>query len=141
MDALEVARRHDAAFNAQDAEGRKATEAANIETILPGGMTLRGPEQVLDVVRAFWEALPNGRIATDTEFASGDMVLSEGTLAGSHTGAFRTPQGEVPPSGNQVNLRFASVKRIQDGKIVSEHLYFDQLEFLQQIGATPPGPS
>jgi hypothetical protein len=29
------------------------------------------------------------------------------------------------------------VRRCRGGEIVSEHLYFDQLEFLQQIGAMP----
>jgi predicted ester cyclase len=137
-DALEVARRYDEAFNNQDPEARKTIEAADIEMVLPGDMTLRGPDEVLGVVRAFWEALPDGKITTDNDFASENMVLSEGTLAGTHSGIFRTPQGEVPPSGNAVKLRFASVKRIENDKLVSEHLYFDQLEFLRQIGALPP---
>jgi steroid delta-isomerase-like uncharacterized protein len=137
-DILGVARQHDEAFNNQDPEARKAIEAADIETVLPGDMTLRGPDEVLGVVRAFWEALPDGKIKTDNAFASENMVLSEGTLAGTHTGTFRTPQGEVPPSGNLVKLRFASVKRIEGDKLVSEHIYFDQLEFLRQIGALPP---
>ena len=64
-------------------------------------------------------------------------MVSEGTLTGTHTGTFRSPQGEVPPSGGRVTLRYASVKQIREGKLVSERLYFDQLSFLQQIGAIP----
>jgi predicted ester cyclase len=56
---------------------------------------------------------------------------------GTHMGPFRVPAGEIPPSGNKVTLRFATVKEIKEGKLVSEHLYFDQLEFMQQIGAMP----
>jgi predicted ester cyclase len=135
-DAIEVARQHDEAFNAQDPEGRRAVEAPNIEAVLPGGMTLRGPDQVHEV-KVFWEALPDGKINVENQFAAGDMVVAEGTLSGTHVGTFRTPQGEVPASGNQVNLRYASVKEVREGKLVSEHLYFDQLEFLKQIGALP----
>ena len=65
-------------------------------------------------------------------------MISEGFLTGTHTGVFATPQGEIPASGNPVNLRYASVKRVAGGKIVSEHLYFDQMEFMTQIGALPP---
>lgn len=136
-DAMEVARQYDEAFNAQDPEGRRAVEAPDVQAVLPGGMTLRGPDQVHEVVKVFWEALPDGKINVENQFAAGDMVVTEGTLSGTHRGTFRTPQGEVPASGNQVNLRYASVKEVREGKLVSERLYFDQFEFLQQIGALP----
>jgi steroid delta-isomerase-like uncharacterized protein len=131
---IELARRHDDAFNSQDADARVAIEAADIELVMPGAMTLRGHRQVMQIVSAFWEALPDGKITTADQFASGDTVVAEGTLTGTHTGPFRTPQGEIPPTGNAVTLRYAAVKRFRDGQLVSEHLYFDQLEFLQQLG-------
>jgi ketosteroid isomerase-like protein len=81
--------------------------------------------------------MPGGTFRGHAQFASGNAVVAEGTLRGTHTAAFRTPQGEIPPSGNAVNLRYATVKRFRDGRLVSEHLYFDQLEFLQQLGALP----
>ena len=137
---IETARRHDEAFNAQDAEGRASIEAPDIEAVLPGGLSLRGPDQLLGIVRAFWEALPDVRIAAENQFAAGETVVAEGILTGTHKGTFRTPQGDIPASGNTVRLRYASLKQIEDGKVAWEHLYFDQLEFLRQIGAlSPPG--
>lgn len=70
--------------------------------------------------------LPNMQCAT---------VVTESYLTGTHTGTFRTPNGDIPPSGNRVKLRYVSVQQVEEGKIASEHLYFDQLEFLTQIGA------
>ena len=137
-DPVEAARRYDEAFNAQDAEARVANLTPDTEAMLPGGMILRGPEQLAAVARSFWEALPDGKIISENEVASGDTVVTEGTLSGTHTGTFRSPQGDIPASGNRVALRYASVKVIRDGKVALEHLYFDQLEFLQQIGALPP---
>jgi steroid delta-isomerase-like uncharacterized protein len=131
---IELARRHDDAFNSHDADGRKAIEAPDIEMIMPG-MTLSGHEQVMQVVGAFWDALPDAKITPADLFGAGDVVVAEGILSGTHSGTFRTPQGEIPPTGNQVTLRYAAVKRFRDGRLVSEHLYFDQLEFLQQLGA------
>jgi ketosteroid isomerase-like protein len=136
-DVVEVARSYDEAFNAQDSDARRAIEAQDIETVFPGGMTLRGPDQLSEIAKAFWDALPDGRISSEHEFVAGDTVITEGTLTGTHTGPFRTPQGEVAASGNNVALRYASVKQIRDGRLVAERLYFDQLEFLQQIGAMP----
>jgi steroid delta-isomerase-like uncharacterized protein len=134
-DVIELARRHDDAFNSHDADGRSAIEAPDIEVVMPGGMTLHGHEQAMQVVSAFWEAIPDARITRDTEIAADDVVVTEGTLAGTHSGTFRTPQREIPPTGNSVTLRYAAVKRFRDDRLVSEHLYFDQLEFLQQLGA------
>ena len=132
---IELARRHDDAFNSQDAEGRAAIEAPDIEFVMPGGMTLRGHEQVKQVVRAFWDALPDAKITAVDQVAIGNVVVAEGTIAGTHSGTFRTPQGEIPRTGNPVSLRYAAVKRFVGDRLVSEHLYFDQLEFLQQLGA------
>jgi steroid delta-isomerase-like uncharacterized protein len=134
-DVIEIAGRHDDAFNSHDADRRAAIEAPDIEFVMPGGVMLRGHDQVMEVVRAFWEALPDARIAPDDLLAAGNVVVAEGTITGTHTGTFRTPQGEIPPSGNPVTLRYAAVKRFRDDRLVSEHLYFDQLEFMQQLGA------
>jgi steroid delta-isomerase-like uncharacterized protein len=136
-DVIDLATQHDAAFNAQDADGRRAIEADDVELVMPGGMTLRGHENVMQVVRAFWEALPDAEITAHEQLAAGDIVVREGTLLGTHKGTFRTPEGEIPASGNAVTLRYAAIKRFHDGRLVSEHLYFDQLEFLQQLGAAP----
>jgi steroid delta-isomerase-like uncharacterized protein len=134
-DVIELARRHDDAFNSHDADGRAAIEAPDIEVVMPGGIELRGHEQAMEAVRAFWEALPDGTITTNEWLGAGDVVVTEGMLAGTHSGTFRTPQGEIPPTGKRVSLRYAAVKRFEDDRLVSEHLYFDQLEFLQQLGA------
>jgi steroid delta-isomerase-like uncharacterized protein len=134
-DVIELARRHDEAFNAQDPAAREVIEAPDVEAVLPGGMTLRGHDEVMQLVRAFWEALPDARITVDERLAAGGVVVSEGSLVGTHAGTFRTPDGEIPATGRPVTLRYAAIKRFRDDRLVSEHLYFDQLEFLQQLGA------
>lgn len=136
----DVARRHDDAWNAKDVEGRKACCAPDVELEMPGGMQLKGLDQVQQIESAFWQALPDSQITRTDQLIAGDSVITEGFFTGTHTGPFPTPQGEIPASGNPVNIRFASVKRVSAGKIVSEHLYFDQMELMMQIGAMPaPG--
>lgn len=138
-ESLEAARRHDEAFNAHDPKARMATETTDIETVLPGGITLRGPEQEIGFLQIFWAALPDAKVTYDAEIVAGNTVVVEGVLTGTHTGTFRAPQGDIPATGNPIEIRFASVKQIRDGKVSSEHLYFDQLELLQQLGALPRG--
>jgi steroid delta-isomerase-like uncharacterized protein len=135
-EALEAAKRADEAFNAHDVEARLAVNSDDVEFVMPGGMHLRGREQA-DLLRAFWEALPDATITWENHVESGSMIAGEGVLTGTHTGPFRTPQGEIPPSGRQVRLPYAFVRRVEGGAIASEHLYFDQMELLQQLGALP----
>ncbi len=137
-DAVEVVDRYDAAFNAHDAEGRKAALSDTSELWMPGGMRLQGPDQILGIMQAFWGAIPDGELTAERQFTDGTDVATEGRLAGTHTGPFPTPQGEFPPTGNHVEFGYVSLRRVEGGKIVSEHLYFDQLAFFEQIGALPP---
>jgi predicted ester cyclase len=137
MDPMDVTRRHDDAWNEKDVEGRRQLCSPDIELEMPGGIAVHGVDQFLQVESVFWEALPDSQVKRTAELLAGDTVIGEGVLTGTQTGPFRTPQGEIPPSGNTVNLRFASLKRVVDGKIVSEHLYFDQMEFMTQLGAFP----
>jgi predicted ester cyclase len=136
-EALDVAKRHDEAFNTHDAEARLGIEAPDIEFVMPGGVTLLGSKNMLPVVQSFWEALPDAAIVPENYFTSGDVVVTEGQIVGTHKGPFRTPQGEIAATGNNVKLRYAAIKRVAGGKLVSEHLFFDQMEFLQQLGAMP----
>jgi steroid delta-isomerase-like uncharacterized protein len=133
----ETAQRYDEAFNAKDANTRAALLSDDTEVLLPTGPSIVGREQVLELARGFWEALPDVTISSDFEVAHGDAVVTEGVLRGTHTGTFRTPQGDVPASGNPVSFRYVSIKWIRSGRLVREHLYFDQLGFFQQIGALP----
>ena len=135
-EALEAAKRADDAFNAHDVEARLAVNSDDTELVMPGGMRLRGREQA-DVLRAFWEALPDATITWENHLESGSMIAGEGVLTGTHSGPLRTPQGDIPPTGRQVRLPYAFVRRVEGGAITSEHLYYDQMEFLQQLGALP----
>jgi predicted ester cyclase len=135
-EALETAKRADEAFNAHDVDARLAVNTDDTELVMPGGMKLRGLEQA-GVLQAFWEALPDATLMWTSHVESGSMIAGEGLLTGTHSGPFRTPQGEIPPSGRQVRLAYAFMRRVEGGKITSEHLYFDQMEFLQQLGAMP----
>ncbi|HEX2111684.1 MAG TPA: ester cyclase [Gaiellaceae bacterium] len=135
-EALEAAKRADNAFNAHDLEARLALNSDDTELVMPGGMRLRGREQA-DVLRVFWEAFPDATLTWEAYLESGSMIAGEGVLAGTHSGPFRTPRGDIPPSGRQFRLPYAFVRRVEGGTITSEHLYYDQMDFLQQLGALP----
>ena len=45
-----------------------------------------------------------------------------------------TGPGEFPPTGKAVTVTGATLLRYRDGKMAEEHVYFDNLGFLKQLG-------
>ncbi len=132
--AKRAADRHVAAFNAHDLEAHAANETRDIEWVQPGGISLRGPDQVKANQKLLWEAFPDAMVTPINQIVADPYVVTEATLTGTHTGTLRTPNGDIPPSGRSIKLRYASVQRIEGDLVASEHLYFDQSEMIAQLG-------
>ncbi len=79
------------------------------------GEDVRGEEQ------RWWEAaraaFPDMEFTVNLVIESGDLVVSNWSVHGHHTGA---PFYDVAPSGEEVTINGTAILRMQDGKIV-EH--------------------
>jgi predicted ester cyclase len=79
------------------------------------GQDVRGEEQ------KWWQqaraAFPDMTFTVNLVIESGDLVVSNWTVQGTHTGA---PFYDVPPSGEPVTINGTAILRIRDGLIV-EH--------------------
>jgi predicted ester cyclase len=62
-------------------------------------------------------------------------------MIGTHTGVLQTPEGEVPPTGRRVEIRSMVMYEARGDELVSEHLYFDQMELMTQLGLAPGAPA
>ena len=45
--------------------------------------------------------------------------------------------GNIPPTNRTVTARGAQLQRIENGAIAEEHVHFDQLGILMQLGLVP----
>jgi steroid delta-isomerase-like uncharacterized protein len=133
----EAADRHVQAFNNKNLEELVGNESADIEFVIPGGISLRGREQVKEYMKLFWSAFPDMHVTASYQVIAGDTAVTESTYSGTHTGTLRTPNGDIPATGRQVQGRQVAVQRVKDGQVWSEHLYFDQMEFLGALGLVP----
>jgi len=136
--AKQVLDRNIAAVNARDLDALLANQSPDIEFVLPGGLTLRGREEVGRYTEAMWTALwaafPDGRLTAGEQVLSEDAAATELVFAGTHAGPLQTPNGPVPPTGKAVTLHSVSIHRFENGLIASEHVYLDQLEVMTQLG-------
>jgi predicted ester cyclase len=133
-DAREVVEQHVEAFNAHNAEADPWSEDA--ELTAPGA-SVRGREEVLGFLGAFWDAFPDGRLELSRVFAERSVAAAEGRFIGTHTGVLRTPAGDVPATSRHVEFRWMSSYDVRGDELASEHLYFDQVELLGQVGMMP----
>jgi len=133
----EAANRHIDAFNGKDLDQFAANEDASIEFVIPGDVTMRGRDQVRSFMALLWEAFPDMTISVTRQVIAGDTAVTESTYRGTHAGTWRTPNGDIPATGRTVRGRQVAVQRVSKGLIVSEHLYFDQLELLGALGLVP----
>jgi predicted ester cyclase len=69
--------------------------------------------------RTYWEsaraAFPDMKFAVNLLIESGDLVVSNWTLTGTHTGA---PFFGVAPSGQPVTINGTAILRMRDGQVV-----------------------
>jgi ketosteroid isomerase-like protein len=131
---------------------RAATEERNIEAavhcyadeavmVTPDAGEVRGRDGIGDYWRPFLEAIPDVSFESLRKYETGDTAIDEGWLTGTHTRPMRLPDGEtIPPTGRQIKLRECDVATVRDGTIREHHVYFDQAEFLEQLGMAPSQP-
>lgn len=66
-------------------------------------------------------------------FGQGNKLVKHWNFKGTHTGLFFG----IPPTGKTVELDGVTLVRMQNGKIAEEKDFYDNLEFMQQLGLIP----
>jgi predicted ester cyclase len=133
-DAKDVILQHIAAVN--DRDSAADPWSADAQLVAPGGQA-SGRDDVINFLGVFQEALPALRLELKSLVTDGPAAAAEGTLTGTHDGVLHTPDGDVAPTGRAVDLRWAAVYVTDGDKLKSEHLFFDQMDLLGQLGLLP----
>jgi ketosteroid isomerase-like protein len=97
---------------------------------------VRGAENIVKYLKEFMDAFPDAEYEHSHE--SGNTAIDEGYLVGTHSGPLASPTGEsVPATGKRIRARSCDIASVENGVITSHRFYFDQLEFLGQLGLLP----
>jgi predicted ester cyclase len=133
-DARDVILKHIAAMNDRNSDADPW--AADAQMVAPGSQA-SGRDEVLGFLGVFQEAFPDLRLEIEQLVSDGAAAAAEGTLTGTHDGVLHTPGGDIPPTARRVELRWAAVYATDGDTLKSEHLFFDQMDFLGQLGLLP----
>jgi steroid delta-isomerase-like uncharacterized protein len=129
-----------AAFNAHDFDAFAAVLADDVGVEAPGGVRVAGKQACVDFYRGWIGAFPDAQVEVDAVHQVDDrMIVEEGRFTGTHDGALRGPDGDIPATGRSVSVPYIHVLRFHGGKHVFFGLMFDRLLMLEQLGIVP-GP-
>lgn len=122
-------------FNDGDIDGIVALCRDDAELLdVPSGGVFRGHDGIRNWMQVWKTAVPDSKTELTSIIADGDVVVTEHVGRGTHTGPLMAPDGEIPATGRSIELCFAEVFELQDGKIIRLRAYTDTMTFLRQIG-------
>ena len=124
-------------FNAQDWAGLLdlVTEDFELEDVALG-VSWHGKEGWREWLAAWAVSMPDAMTRVDSITVQGDRIVTEHTGGGTHTGPLQTPAGTIPATGKTLQLRFAEIFEMRDGKIKTMRAYWDTATLMRQLGLT-----
>jgi steroid delta-isomerase-like uncharacterized protein len=105
--------------------------------IVPFGAKFSGKEGYLQLAQGWSNAFPDRQCVISNISASEEGAVVEFAGSGTQTGTFRSPEGDIAPTGRKVDVPFCDVFKIKNGKIVSYNSYFDNATMMNQLELTP----
>lgn len=140
----DAARAMYAAFSGKDEKAFLATLDADVaQKVYSQPEDRKGQKAAAEGWRAMQKAFPDLRVTPTNVWASGDHVVAEVTMTGTHQGAL----GPIQPTKKVVTLHSLDVLTFgKDGKISSIETYDGSMELLGQLGVLagsqgPPAPA
>jgi predicted ester cyclase len=124
-------------LNERDLDGlRQVWDADTVERFPTG--TIRGSDDIASYFEEAFAALPDWRMEVVAIAEQGDDVFVHWQLTGRHSGG---PFQGIAPTGKHITLDGMDHFVIADGKIASNFVVFDQMQFARAVGMLPPDGS
>jgi steroid delta-isomerase-like uncharacterized protein len=138
-EARKVLERAIAYWNSADRDRWAALYTDDVVYEGPGGGRISGLEDLKEkYFDAHVAAVPDRESRDVTLIAEGDQVVEQARYVATHTGTWRDPNGvEIPATGKSLDFPFVGVFRVENGKISSIRIYYDQMDVLTQLGLMP----
>ncbi len=122
-------------FNSRSMDGLMGLVTEDFELIdMALGMTWRGKAGWKEWIEAWAVSLPDSKTRLDNLAADGDLIFTEHTGTGTHTGPLQTPGGVIPATGKTITLQFAEAFTMREGKIRRMKAYWDSATLMRQLG-------
>jgi steroid delta-isomerase-like uncharacterized protein len=127
-----------AAFEARDFSAAAECYADGAVAVTPDQGEITGREAIADYLRELADPFPDLRYEYEAKHESGSVAIDEWYTTGTNSAPLPMPTGEtIPATGKQIRVRGCDIATVEGGRITSHRIYFDQMEFLRQLGLLP----
>jgi len=123
-------------FSNQKWDRLSESHADDMVVTWPDGHQTRGIKKHIEDLKAMFVYAPDTKItAHPIRFGSGEWTCVTGVLTGTFSHPMPTPDGKtIPPTGKAFKIPMATIGHWKGGKMIEESLFWDNHEFMQQIG-------
>jgi hypothetical protein len=123
-------------FSHQQWDRLAESHAADIVVTWPDGHETKGLERHTDDLKAMFVWAPDITIKTHPiRFGSGSWTTATGVMTGTFTKPMPLPGGKsIAPTGKRFAIGMATIGHWQDGRMDHEWLFWDNQDFMKQIG-------
>lgn len=128
-DAKQLANKYVEIWNTKDFS-RFSNIVAESFTFVTPNRRIEGRENFEAYVREVADAFPDFQITVQKLLADENLVIVEGAVSGTHKGEFNG----IPPTGETFEVQDRAQFIVKDGKLQEEWSFFDQQNFLSQLG-------
>ena len=109
--------------------------ASDAVAATPDRGEVKGNDSIVAWSKELLDAFPDARYEPVNEYEAGNTAIDEGFFVGTNTGPLQGPTGEtIPATGKSIRARACDIATVENGVITSHRFYFDQLDFLTQLG-------
>jgi SnoaL-like polyketide cyclase len=110
----------------------------DVKVVFPDGRTTQGIEQHVTDINGLFNGTPDSRItAHPIAFGSGAWTVTTGVMEATFSEPMKLPDGKsIAPNGKKVKMPMATIARWKKGCIAEEHLFWDNAEYMNQLGLT-----
>ena len=120
-------------WNNKDMEKLKTISTEDLVRNLNGIKVASSQLEMEANMKVYFNGFPNLKVTLNKTYLINNLVFTYWTFIGTNTGVF----GEAPATGKKVKVSGFSIIHFNDkGKMIQEDIYFNELEFLQQLGYT-----
>jgi len=120
-------------WNNKDLEKLKSISTEDLVRNLNGIKVASSQKEMEANLKVYFNGFPNLKVTLNNTYVKNNMLFTYWTFEGTNTGVF----GESPATGKKVKVSgFSIVHFNENGKMIQEDIYFNELEFLQQLGYT-----
>ena len=123
-------------FSNQKWDRLAESHANDITVTWPDGHETNGLTRHIEDLKGIFVSTPDMKvIAHPIKICSGDWTAVTGVMTGTFSRPMPTPGGQtIPPTGKALRLTMATIAHWKGGTMDHEWLFWDNHEFMRQIG-------